>query len=188
LSGKKGEGGTMMSHGGIGKKEIKKLLPRMAESVSRFVPQFSWRNFLLGMLYMRVLFLFTFAYSEQPVVFESFFPTSPLTQVLALCMQTYGSLLAMRYTCSYEGADAAVLSKSDVSKKLLCIETILEKVFAEELVKNLEDIEFLVGVLEKMEHVCQLLQLCAPADEELRNIEQKIVLVQKKIELFLAQS
>ena len=161
-------------------------------------------RFLLSMLYMRFLFFFAFAYpvsllsatfghqedvsSMQPLSFESFFPSSSLTKMLSLCMQAYGDLLAMRSSCGQQPfASTSALSLA-AYEKLEELDVCLQKCIRQERLRALEDVEFLLAVLEKMERVCQVLILCSPSDEGLSSVETKIKQLQAKFEMVLVQA
>lgn len=161
-------------------------------------------RFLLSMLYMRFLFFFAFAYpvsllsmafgrkeevsTVQPLSFESFFPSSSLTKMLALCMQAYGDLLALRSSCAQQPFASTSAVSLSAYEKLEQLDACLQKYIMQERLRALEDVEFLLAVLEKMERVCQVLILCSPSDDGLSLVETKIKQLQVKFEMVLAQA
>ncbi|PKN03661.1 hypothetical protein CVU75_01125 [Candidatus Dependentiae bacterium HGW-Dependentiae-1] len=154
-------------------------------------------RFLLSMLYVRVLLCFAFAYpvpslaslsfpaiaspDNQRIPFEALFPSSPLTKMLAFCMQAYGGLLALRSTCAQQEFQSTSAVSLSAYEKLEQLDACLRVSVAQGQLGALEDVEFLLGVLEKMERVCQLLILCSPSDDGLLLVEFKLGQLQKKL-------
>lgn len=148
-------------------------------------------RFLLSVLYMRFLFFFSFAYpATEPVhndciSFESLFPTSPQKKMLALCMQAYGELLAMRDVCTQRTQHDVYIESRAIYVQLEQFEEYLYLGMQQERVGCLEDFEFLLAVLGSMQRICQTVIVCAPADTELIHVEAKLETLQKTVEALL---
>ena len=141
------------------------------------------------MYFFRVILVFFYAYPQacqrQEVAFESLLPASRATRIVALSMQAYGDLLALRSMCGYEDAGAARDACIAINEKLMCFDADFSLLVKTGQLVNVEDVEFLAGVIEKMAQVCQLILLCAPQDEGLLAIKSTLAVLQEKIAALL---